>query len=118
MYNGKIMRLAWFDMFRICFCAGTCLGGLGGIFLGLMERTAIGIFGGMFFGLLFGLGSGFVGAVYAAVFNVLAPVIGGVSVCISFTPIKETGVELPEVNGESIAGSNPSLSNPSTPETH
>lgn len=80
MYNFTIMRLSCWGTFRSFFCAGICLGGLGGIILGILDRTMIGIFGGIFFGLVFGLCSGFFGAFYAAVFNLLSPVIGGLAV--------------------------------------
>lgn len=79
MYNFTIMRFSCLDVFRWCFCAGVCLGGMIGIALGLMDRS-IGLSGSMFFGLVFGLFSGVFAAIYAAVFNVLSPHVGGLSV--------------------------------------
>lgn len=80
MYNYKLTRVSCFAVVRFCFCAGACLGGLAGIALGLLERSMVSVLGGMFFGLVVGLISAVTGLVYAAVFNVLAPVTGGLAV--------------------------------------
>lgn len=77
MYNYELTRISCTSVFRFGFCAGTCLVGAGGILLGALEQSVVGILGGMFLGLLGGLLSGVIGTVYAAVFNLLAPVTGG-----------------------------------------
>jgi len=81
MYNYTIRRLSCSGVFRWCFCAGVCCGGMGGILLGIMDRS-IGIFGGMFLGFIFGMVSGLLGLAYVAVFNILAPIIGGLDIYI------------------------------------
>jgi predicted lipid-binding transport protein (Tim44 family) len=93
MYNYKLMRFSCTDVLRLCFCAGACLGGLGGIALGLLERSLIGMLGGMFFGLVVGLISAITGLIYAAVFNVLAPVIGGLAVRLEPVEITDTAAQ-------------------------
>ncbi len=46
----------------------------------------IGILGGTFFGLMFGLASGLAGLIYAFVFNILAPLTGGLKVRLDTAP--------------------------------
>lgn len=79
MHNYVLMRISCLSVFKFCFCAGTCLAGAGGILLGLLEQSTVGILGGAFLGLVTGLLSGIFGAVYAAVFNLLAPIAGGIA---------------------------------------
>ena len=90
MSNYSILRFSCTGVFRWCFCAGVCLGGLGGIALGLLDRSAVGIFGGMFLGFIFGLFSGLAGLIYAAVFNILSPITGGLAISLAPQNIKET----------------------------
>lgn len=61
------------------------MGGLGGLLLGISAQNVIGILGGMFFGLVFGIGFALFGLIFTAVFNVIAPHIGGLPV--ELTPI-------------------------------
>lgn len=82
MYNYTITRFSCTGVFRYCFFAGVCFGGLGGMLIGILDHGMIGIFGGAFIGLLFGLAAGLFGAIFAAVFNALAPVTGGLGVYI------------------------------------
>lgn len=86
MYNHTITRISYLAIFRLLFCAGVAVGGGGGLVLGLLERDVIGIWGGMFLGLLFGLVSGLTGLVYTVVFNVLAPVAGGIPIHLEELP--------------------------------
>lgn len=80
MYNYTLTRLACGAVFKMAFAAGACIGGAGGVLLGLVEHSAVGVFGGAFLGLIFGLVTGACAAAAAAVFNLLAPVTGGVAV--------------------------------------
>lgn len=80
MYNYRITRLSYLAVFRLLFCAGVALGGLGGIALGLLERDTVGLFGGMFVGLVLGLCSSLAGMFYVYVFNTLAPIMGGLPI--------------------------------------
>ncbi|HMM20584.1 MAG TPA: hypothetical protein PKA10_07570 [Selenomonadales bacterium] len=80
MPNFVLMRLSCSSVFKFCFCAGACLAGAGGILVGLLEQSSVGVLGGAFFGLAIGLISGVIGAGYTAVFNLLAPLAGGIAI--------------------------------------
>ena len=77
MYNHTITRLAYKPIFIIMFGSGICIGSIIGLTLALMNGTFVGFFGGAFIALLAGLSSGLLGLIYTAVFNTLAPAIGG-----------------------------------------
>lgn len=87
MFNHIITRLAYWPIFFIMFVSGLCTGSIIGLTLALMDRTAIGLFGGAFIALLGGLISGFLGLIYTAVFNLLAPAMGGVALNIEELPV-------------------------------
>ena len=96
MYNYTIMRLAYWPIFSIMFVIGICFGSIIGLTFGLMHPASVGIFGGTFLALLIGLGSGFLGLISTAVFNTLAPVIGGVTLEIHKLPVTATNnINLP-----------------------
>lgn len=80
MYNYRIMRVSGLAVFRLLFVAGAVLGGIVGLVLGLIEREAIGLLGGAFLGLVTGIGSGLTGLFYVLIFNLIAPLIGGIAV--------------------------------------
>jgi magnesium-transporting ATPase (P-type) len=80
MYNYIIVRISCAGVCFLLFCAGTCLGGIGAIIFGIMYWNMPSIFSGMFFGLLFGIFSAILGFIYATVFNLLAPILGGLAV--------------------------------------
>lgn len=86
MYNYMLTRVACGAVFRLAFAAGTCVGGACGVVLGLVERSAVGVFGGAFLGLAVGLVVGAVALACAAVFNLLAPYLGGVAVRLDPAP--------------------------------
>jgi hypothetical protein len=86
LYNYTLTRLACGAVFKMAFAAGTCIGGAGGVLLGLVEHSAVGVFGGAFLGLAFGLLAGACAAAAAAVFNQLAPVLGGIAVRLDPVP--------------------------------
>lgn len=86
MYNYMLTRVACGAVFRMAFAAGTCVGGICGVALGILERSAIGIFGGAFLGLAFGLIAGAFALACAAVFNLLVPYLGGVAVRLDPAP--------------------------------
>lgn len=86
MYNYVITRVSSSAVCRYCFATGACLGGVGGLLLGMMERQLISILGGMFLGLMAGVVFAVTGWVFAATFNALSSVTGGIAVHI--TPVK------------------------------
>ncbi|MDR3590136.1 MAG: hypothetical protein P4N41_10825 [Negativicutes bacterium] len=97
MYNYTIIKFSCRDVFRWCFGAGVCCGGVIGILLGLMDKS-IGLSGGMFFGLLFGLFSGCFALIYAGIFNILSPYFGGLTVRLEpVEPAEKAGSEAPAV---------------------
>lgn len=96
VYNYVLMRLDCAAVFKVAFAAGTCVAGAMGVALGILERSTVGMFGGAFLGLLVGLGTGLGALACAAVFNLLAPYIGGVSVRLEPAP----AVERPEKTAE------------------
>jgi hypothetical protein len=83
MYDYEVTRVSPAAVFRVFFAAGTCVAGLGGITLGLMEQSMVGLMGGAFLGLVGGLASGLVATAYAFVFNELAPYFGGIPVSLT-----------------------------------
>lgn len=76
MYNHVLTRLAYLPVFLILFVSGLCTGSVIGLLFSLMDHS-IGIFGITILSLLSGLLSGLVGLIYTAVFNILAPSLGG-----------------------------------------
>ena len=87
MYNHTITRLAYKPIFIIMFGSGISVGGIIGLTLILMNGVFIGLLGAAFIALLAGLSSGFLGLIYTAMFNTLAPVIGGISLRIEQLPV-------------------------------
>ena len=80
--------------------------------LGLLEQSSVGVFGGAFLGLVTGLFSGICGAVYAAVFNLLAPLTGGIAIRLEPLPEgKETDVNTSPLSEPPVALSVPVSSN-------
>jgi len=86
MYNYIVMRIAYLPTFLILFVSGLCTGSVMGLLFVLMDHS-IGIFGGAFLALLSGLLSGLFGLIYTAVFNTLAPSLGGLSLTIESFPV-------------------------------
>lgn len=72
------------------FIGGICTGSLVGLTFGLLDRSSVGILGGAFITLLAGLASGLLGLIYTAVFNALAPAIGGISIHLASSSAPET----------------------------
>jgi len=95
MYNHTITRLAYGPIFFIMFVSGICIGSIIGLTFALMDRAAIGILGGTFIALMSGLISVFFGLLYTAVFNTLAPAIGGITLKIEVLPITKDTMDLP-----------------------
>ena len=90
MYNHILMRLAYRPIFLVLFAGGICAGSVIGLTFCLMDRTLSGFFGSTFLSLLLGLVSGALGLIYTAVFNTLAPVIGGIKIKIEPSPLPVT----------------------------
>ncbi len=80
MYNQEIIRISPWTAFRVFFLAGTAFFGLGGLIIGIMEKDILGMLGGAFIALALGLCTGLGAVVYCAIFNLLAPLTGGISV--------------------------------------
>lgn len=83
MYNYKLLRLEYRPLCYFMFIGGICAGSFVGVTFGLLDRSSVGILGGAFITLLAGLASGLLGLLYTAVFNTLAPTIGGISIYIA-----------------------------------
>lgn len=92
MDNYTIMHLPYRPVAIVLFTSGICFGGLGGLGLGLLAWDAVGILGGMFLGLVSGCAMAIFGLILTAVFNILAPHIGGL-------PIKLENVSAPDPPG-------------------
>lgn len=90
MYNYTITRLSYLPVFVLLFAGGVCAGGLGGIVIGLLEKEVVGLLGGTFFGFVVGLASGIAGLIYTFVFNLLAPVTGGLKVRIDANTLPDS----------------------------
>ncbi|HEY3424606.1 MAG TPA: hypothetical protein VGL27_07405 [Negativicutes bacterium] len=86
MYNYTLTRLPYLPVFCMLFAAGVTVGGLGGLALGLLEKDLLGLLNGALTGLLFGLVSGVIGVIYAIIFNILAPITGGIPLRLEATP--------------------------------
>lgn len=102
MFNYTIMRLPYLHITVVLFVTGVAVGGFGGITLGLLARDAVGILGGAFLGLITGIGCALIGLVFTAVFNLLAPYIGGLPVKLDAMP----GTETPAINPNSPPDTN------------
>jgi len=85
-YNCAVVRISCRHAFGFLFCGGAVAGGLLGLALALLSGSAVGISGGLFVGFLIALMCGLAGAIFAAVFNVLAPAAGGLGVRIEPLP--------------------------------
>ncbi|GBG58334.1 hypothetical protein SPFL3102_02056 [Sporomusaceae bacterium FL31] len=100
MYNYTITRLSYLPVFLLLFAGGVCAGGLGGIVIGLLEKEVVGLLGGTFFGFVVGLASGIAGLIYTFVFNLLAPVTGGLKVRIDANTLPLDSTAQPTPNPE------------------
>jgi len=88
MYNQILTRLAYFPIFLILFVSGICTGSMIGLLFGLIDHS-IGIMGIAFLSLLSGLLSGLIGLIYTAVFNTLAPSLGGIPLEIHLSAVPQ-----------------------------
>ncbi|MDT8903546.1 hypothetical protein [Anaeroselena agilis] len=104
MYNYTVTRIACGAVFRLAFAAGTCVGGACGIILGLLESSAVGVLGGAFLGLTVGVATGVVALASAAVFNLLAPYLGGVAVRLEPVPAAPPAADAQPEQPEQPAG--------------
>lgn len=97
MYNYKLLRLEYRPLFYLMFIGGICTGSLVGLTFGLLERSSVGLLGGAFITLLAGLASGLLGLIYTAVFNTIAPAIGGISIYLapSSDPEDKPKIDMP-----------------------
>ena len=99
MYNHTITRLAYWPICLIMFASGICIGSIIGLTFALINPASVGIFGGTFIALLAGLTSGFLALIYTAVFNTLAPAIGGITIKLNPSSISakdNTTIEPPD----------------------
>jgi hypothetical protein len=111
MQDYEIVSVSWKAVFRVFFAAGTCIGGIGGIVIGLIFDSSVGLLGGMFLGFATGLLSGLGAAACAVVFNELAPYFGGVPVTVKTVgPAPATDCrQLPAAGQEASRGPGPPL---------
>lgn len=103
MYTHTVTQISWIGVTKICFLAGTAFGGAGGILLGILDHSMIGILGGAFLGLLVGVVCCLAGAVFASVFNLLAPVFGGIAVRLETLPAEPAAPEAVPAQSEGSA---------------
>ena len=89
MYSHTLMRLAYGPICFITFVSGVSIGCLLGLLFFLMDRTVVGLLASTFIALLTGLCSAFFGLIYTAIFNLLAPAIGGIP--LELSPSSSTG---------------------------
>lgn len=80
MFNYAIVCLPYLPIALVAFCTGVLIGAPASLMLGLIEGNIAGILGGAFFCLLCGIALGVTGFVFALVFNVLSPYMGGLPV--------------------------------------
>lgn len=85
MYSHSLTRLAYLPIFLILFVSGLCTGSLISLLLALMDHS-IGFFAGAFLAVLFALVSSLIGLIHTAVFNILAPSLGGITLNVEATP--------------------------------
>jgi|GEM_PF-3325183 thiamine transporter ThiT len=99
MYNYILTRIAYFPIFLIFFVSGLCTGSVIGLIFILMDHS-IGILGGAFLALLSGLLCGLLGLTCTAVFNILAPTLGGLPLkiqsCLT-TSLNNEGIDPPDL---------------------
>ena len=86
MYNYKLLRLGYIPICYFMFVSGICAGNIIGLIFFLLDRSSIGLFGWVFITLLIGFGSALLGLIYTAVFNRLAPALGGIPLEIAIQP--------------------------------
>ena len=77
---SRITRIPPWPVGKMLFLTATCISGLGGVLLGLLEKNAVGLWGGAFLGLLGGLTAAGGGVLFCLIYNLLAPVTGGILV--------------------------------------
>lgn len=77
MYSHILLRLAYLPIFLILFVSGLCTGSIISFVLALMDHS-IGFCAGAFLALLCGLFSALIGLIHTAIFNILAPSLGGI----------------------------------------
>lgn len=99
MYNQEIIRISPWTVFRVFFLSGTTFFGLGGLIIGIIEQDIVGMLGGAFIGLALGLCSALGALVYCAIFNLLAPVTGGIAVQIK--PLEQQALHQDEAGPSS-----------------
>jgi hypothetical protein len=99
MYNQEIIRISPWTVFRVFFLSGTAFFGLGGLIIGIVEKDILGMLGGAFIGLVLALCSALGAAAYCAIFNLLAPVTGGIAVQIK--PLEQQELDQDEANPSS-----------------
>ena len=85
-----LTRLSCAGVFKLTFLTAVCLCGIGGIILGLVEKQSVGLSGGSFLGLLFAFASAASAACAAAVFNLLTPLTGGITLQLEVRPASES----------------------------
>lgn len=76
MHTFYIMRISCKSVLYLSFSCGIILGGAVGIFLGIVE-PAIGLLGGAFIGCVLAIMASSICLLSALIFNILAPLYGG-----------------------------------------
>ncbi len=79
MYTHSVLRLTYGPICCILFVSGICIGSVLGLLFIFMDPTLAGILAATCIALLAGLYSTFFGFIFVLTFNLLAPVLGGIS---------------------------------------
>jgi hypothetical protein len=80
MFNYRLKYINVYSVFKYVTILSLIIGGVWGLFLGLLARDLVGIPGGLFFGFIFGLFNGIVASLYTFLFNLFASSIGGIEI--------------------------------------
>lgn len=80
MFNYRIKCVNACSVFKNVTAISLVVGGIGGLSLGLLARSMVGILGGLFLGFIFGLANGIVAYLYTFLFNLFASFIGGIEI--------------------------------------
>lgn len=78
MYNHRVMRLDYRSIYLIMFANGIAIGSLLGLLFIYVDRTITGLLTVASIALLTGVCSAFCSFIGVVIFNLLAPVIGGI----------------------------------------
>lgn len=80
MFNYRLKCINVYTVFKYVTILSLIIGGVWGLFMGLLAHDMVGIPGGLFLGLIFGLFHGLVASLYTFLFNLFASSLGGIEI--------------------------------------